>query len=313
LALLGKATSDHRSRTRGDEMFNWSDIRFFLELARLQHLTSAAARLKVDVSTVSRRVAELERALKCKLFERSADGFSLSDKGQKLLAYAERMEATATDISAEIAGDSNKELGVVRVATMEALAALVVAPDWAQFRESQPDIALELLVVSQPTNLGRREADISLTMVELVAPRLISQRIGQFAVNLYGSPAYLDRCGTPQSGSDLSCHVFIDYLEAFIAVSEVKWLRELAPEAKVILQSTSLIAQQQAAMAGVGLVALPGYAAPAWTGLVQVLPKLTIWRDLWMTVHADSEYLSRIRAASRFLRSRLPVSLDDPL
>ncbi|WP_046828519.1 LysR family transcriptional regulator [Afipia massiliensis] len=291
-------------------MFNWADIRFFLEVARQQHLSAAAARLRVDISTVSRRVAELERSLKCKLFERSADGFSLSDEGQRLLAYAEKMEAAATEISSEVAGGSSKESGVVRVATMEALAALVVAPEWSIFRELQPDIALELLVVSQPTNLGRREADISLTMIQLSAARLISQRVGRFKVNLYGSPEYLRRNGTPQSIDELSKHVFIDYLDAFVAVSEVKWLRELAPDARIVVQSTSLIAQQQAAIAGAGLVALPTYAAIPKISLQKILPDHSIWRDLWMTVHADNEYLSRIRATTQFLRSRLPLFLD---
>jgi DNA-binding transcriptional LysR family regulator len=291
-------------------MFNWADIRFFLEVARTQHLSAAATRLRVDVSTVSRRVAELERSLKCKLFERSADGFALSDEGQKLLVYAEKMEAAATDIASEVAGGPSKETGVVRVATMEALAALVVAPEWSVFREQQPDIALELLVVTQPTNLGRREADISLTMVELSAPRLISQKVGRFKVGLYGSPEYLRRHGTPKTQRDLSQHVFIDYLDAFVAVSEVKWLRELAPDARIVIQSTSLIGQQQAAIAGAGLVALPAYAAIPKSALVSVLPDHAIWRDLWMTVHSDNEYLSRIRAATQFLRSRLPSFLD---
>jgi DNA-binding transcriptional LysR family regulator len=100
-------------------------------------------------------------------------------------------------------------------------------------------------------------------------------------------------------------------LDAFVAVSEVKWLRELAPNAKIAVQSTSLIAQQQAAIAGAGLVALPTYAAVPKGSLKKILPDHAIWRDLWMTVHEDNEYLSRIRAATQFLRSRLPIFLDN--
>jgi DNA-binding transcriptional LysR family regulator len=128
--------------------------------------------------------------------------------------------------------------------------------------------------------------------------------------NGYGSPEYLRRNGTPKSIGELSKHVFVDYLDAFVAVSEVKWLRELAPEAKIVVQSTSLIAQQQAAIAGAGLVALPTYAAIPKSSLQKILPDHSIWRDLWMTVHSDNEYLSRIRAATQFLRSRLPLFLD---
>ena len=173
------------------------------------------------------------------------------------------MESAANDIAAEVAGSQGHETGVVRVATMEALAALVIAPEWANFRRGKVTTGLELLVVSQPTNLGRREADISLTMVELDAPRLISRKIGRFSVNLYASPNYLRDRGHRASEADISGPHFSDYLDAFVAISEVKWLREIAPEAKIVLQSTSLVAQQQAAIAGVGIAALPAYAAGA--------------------------------------------------
>ncbi len=292
-------------------MFNWGDIRFFLELARQQQLSAAAGRLKVDTSTVSRRVLELEKALKRKLFERTAQGFTLSEEGQKLLALAERMEYAAAEITSEMADGGSSDRGVVRVATMEALATMVVAPQWAAFRRSAPNIGLELMVVFQPTNLGRREADISLTMMRLDSPRLNSQRIGKFAVNLYGSARYLEEHGVPKPPSDLRDHCFIDYLDAFVSVSEVRWLRELAPEAHIVMQSTSLIAQQQAAIAGIGLAALPAYAAPTGCGLVKVMPQKTIWRDLWMTVHADNEYLSRIKAAAQFLKAQIPSALHN--
>jgi DNA-binding transcriptional LysR family regulator len=262
------------------------------------------------VSTVSRRISELERALKCKLFERSAEGFSLTEEGHKLLTLAEKMEATATDIATEAAGPQGREMSIVRVATWEALAALVIAPEWANFGKDKLNVGLELLVVTQTTNLGRREADIWLTMFELDAPRLISSKVGRFAVNLYASPQYLRNHGHPKSAADLASHVFIDYLDAF-AISELKWLREFAPEARIVLQSTSLVAQQQAAIAGVGIAALPAYATGPKGSLVRLFPETTIWRDLWMTVHADNEYLSHIRAAAQFLKSRLPTVLDN--
>lgn len=63
-------------------MFNWTDVRVFLELARQEHFSTVADRLRVDISTVGRRVGQLEKTLKCKLFERTADGVVLSGEGQ---------------------------------------------------------------------------------------------------------------------------------------------------------------------------------------------------------------------------------------
>lgn len=80
-------------------MFNWNDLVFFLELARQGRLSPAARRLKVDLTTVSRRISELEKDLAVKLFERKPDGFLLTEDGHRLLAVAEKMEALALPVA----------------------------------------------------------------------------------------------------------------------------------------------------------------------------------------------------------------------
>lgn len=93
-------------------MFNWNDLTFFLELARQSRLMPAARRLKVDHTTVSRRIAELEKDLTVKLFERKHEGFVLTDDGHRLFAIADKMENLALS-AAETVGAAPRELVVV--------------------------------------------------------------------------------------------------------------------------------------------------------------------------------------------------------
>lgn len=65
-------------------MANWDDIRLFLELAREGSLSAAARRLKVDHSTVARRIATLERDLGLRLFDRLSRGYALTEEGDTL-------------------------------------------------------------------------------------------------------------------------------------------------------------------------------------------------------------------------------------
>src|SRR5260370_42313878 len=104
-------------------MFNWNDLVFFLELARQTRLMPAARRLKVDHTTVSRRISELEKDLAVRLFERKPDGFVLTEDGHKLLAIAERMEAQSHSVTETISANSTELSGRVRVSTMEGIAA----------------------------------------------------------------------------------------------------------------------------------------------------------------------------------------------
>ena len=56
---------------------NWDDLKFFLEVARTRKASSAAKRLAVDYTTVSRRISSLEGALGTLLFEKSrTNGFT---------------------------------------------------------------------------------------------------------------------------------------------------------------------------------------------------------------------------------------------
>ena len=100
-------------------MFNWNDLVFFLELARQGRLSPAARRLKVDLTTVSRRISELEKDLAVKLFERKPDGFLLTEDGHRLLAVAEKMEALALPIAESGHAAPSEPSGRVRLATME--------------------------------------------------------------------------------------------------------------------------------------------------------------------------------------------------
>jgi DNA-binding transcriptional LysR family regulator len=284
--------------------FDWSDLIFFLELARQGRLVPAAKKLRADHTTVSRRVAELERGLNCKLFDRSANGFVLTDAGQKLFAYAEVMESNALAIEENVAGVASVPSGNVRIATMEGIGSFYLAPRIPKLRALFPEIRVELVTERHLINLTKREADISISFAQMKGPRLISEKIGTFQLRLYAAPSYLERMGSPASLEDLDNHDFVDYVDDLVAISEVRWLHDVLVPSRVVFQSSSMIAQHNAAVAGVGLVLLPSFSAATDTRLIPVLTsEVSVMRSIWLTVHEDHQYLSRIKAVKRFLKA----------
>src|SRR3546814_16853194 len=89
--------------------FNWNDLRFFLAMARTGSPTTAAMQLKVDHTTVRRRIDALEDSLKVKLFEPRARGFLLTNAGNRLLATAESIEALAAGAEESVSGKDRTE------------------------------------------------------------------------------------------------------------------------------------------------------------------------------------------------------------
>src|SRR5690349_17083235 len=99
--------------------FDWNDVRAFLAVARSGRLTAAAARLGVDHSTLSRRIAALEHSLKAKLFDRSPSGYTPTDQGRRLMPLAEEMERLALGAAETVGGSAGIVEGVVRIGSPE--------------------------------------------------------------------------------------------------------------------------------------------------------------------------------------------------
>ena len=139
-------------------MYHWDDLRYFLELSRQGKLVKAAVRLHVDHTTVSRRIAVLEKQLDVRLFDKSPGGYQLTDAGLRLLPMAETIEAQSNQLYQEISGKGARLSGTVRVATPEALGSQVIARHVTEFRFEHPDIEIELVAETRRMSLSKREA-----------------------------------------------------------------------------------------------------------------------------------------------------------
>src|SRR3954454_14786428 len=82
----------HRPCAKMHGMLDWNGVRFFLAIHRAQTLAGAARALKVEHTTVGRRLTAMEAALGAKLFVRTPEGFRLTAVGEEILPLAEQAE-----------------------------------------------------------------------------------------------------------------------------------------------------------------------------------------------------------------------------
>ncbi|MCJ2083524.1 LysR family transcriptional regulator [Methylobacterium sp. J-090] len=285
------------------DLLDWNDIKVFLGAARGGSLAAAAKRLKVDQSTVSRRLANLESVLGLALFERLPSGLRLSDVGQRLLRHAEQVESAVISLQHEDHPGDGRIGGRVRLATMEGIASLYLAERLWGLRERHPDLMVDLVTSAQTVYVNRREADLFLSFFEPPGKGLISERIGAFRLGLYAAPSYLARHGCPVDRRALAQHHFVSYVDDLVQIDCVRWLDDLIEEPHTVFRSNSMIAQKSAALGGLGLVLLPSFAVTARDDLVPVLHDIAFTtRELWLNVHADLQFAPRVRAVMVFLK-----------
>lgn len=290
---------------------DWDDIKVFLHAARGGSLGSAARRLRVDQSTISRRIAHLESMLGAALFERSPSGLRVNEAGERLLCHAERIESAVIAMHEEVQCGGGPTAGRVRLGTMEGIASLYLASRLSRLRQQHPDLTVELLTSPQAVSVNRREADLFLSFFQPTGQGMVSERIGCFELGLYASRGYIEREGMPERSTDLVRHSFVTYIDDLIQLDSVRWLDDVIKNPTVSFHSNSMIAQMNAAAGGLGLVLLPSFAVDGRGDLVPVLHhKLSTVREVWINVHSDLQFVPRIRAVSGFLKATFK---SDPL
>lgn len=284
------------------EMPNWNDLRIFLEVGRSKTLAGAARRLQVDQSTISRRIAALEAALDIAVFERDHLGFRLTPKGSDLFDCVQEMEVGALALAESLGAKEHSPAGRVRVATMEGIATLYLAGEFAHLRSRHPKLQIELVTSANLVHVNRREADLFISFFPAEGRGLQSTLLGKFGLHLYAAPAYLKARGTPQSITDLDQHDFVSYVDDLVQLNTVRWLFEAIPKPRIVFHSTSMLSQMFCAADGGGIVMLPAFARPERFGLASILrEQIDVTREVWLTVHRDLQYAGRIKAASSFI------------
>lgn len=276
---------------------DWDDLRYVLVLARAGTLARTAAALRVDQSTVRRRLDALEESLGGTLVDRQRLGWTLTPLGEQVVVHAERLESEVAEIGRLAGASEDRPEGRVVVTAGEAVMAELLVPYLAGFGARFPGIALDLRVSNQVLDLARGEADIAVRLVRPKERALTARQVGTLAYALYGSPDYIARRGRPLSADDLRGHTFVTYDRTLAASPEGRWLAALVASTAIAVTSSSPFAIIAAARAGFGLATIACAFADRDPRLVRVIgPGELPRRTIWLVGHPTSRRTARVTA-----------------
>ena len=185
----------------------WSDLRIFLAIAREGTLGAAARKLAQTQPTMGRRLRVLEDALGHTLFQRTKDGFVLTDEGSTLLGHAERMEAEALAIERRLAGQTQQLEGLLRITSSDWFGAHIPTPVLAEFSILHPQVTIELLTDARFLNLSRREADVAFRIRPFDEPDVVSRKLLHMRYRAYLRQGIAQTAATCKPGCALTVWV----------------------------------------------------------------------------------------------------------
>ena len=140
---------------------NWDDVQVFLGVCRAGSISGAARQLAVNHSTVLSRIANLERTLSVRLFDRLPRGYSLTAHGHELAASVAGVPEQLDAAQRRLTGADLALSGTIRVTAPDTLGQELLLPLFAQFQAMHPQVRLELVTGSTFLNLTQREADVA--------------------------------------------------------------------------------------------------------------------------------------------------------
>jgi len=288
---------------------NWDDLKIFLYVSRRKTLAKAAQELKLDETTISRRLKRLEQNLGQTLFERLRSGHTLTSHGEALLTKAEAIERETDDISRVKVKGVRKPSGTLRISVSEGFGAYVLAPVLQEFNSAYPDIEIDLVSGSGFLSLSKRETDIAIGLSRPKSKYISSELLSEYKLHLYGSPNYLDNYDPISQIGDLMHHALIGYVDDLAYSDKLRYFHEKLPNLRPQIRSTSIIAQMRLVTNGTGLAILPDFMAEGH--LIGVLKKeLEIKRQFWFSAHQSVASTGRVKAFKEFSMSTLKSALS---
>jgi DNA-binding transcriptional LysR family regulator len=283
-------------------MMDWDDVRYFLAVARGGSVRAAAERLRVNHSTVLRRIAQLEERLGAQMFEKLPSGYRPTDAGEEILEFAEQMEASSNQMETRVFGRDQSVRGLLRVTLSPTLATHLLMPDFADFARLHPEVEMEILSSDEPVNLTNREADVAI--------RVVYDR-NALPLNLHGL-----------KGPELFGGVYMsrDLLAAWRAGASdrTRWIvrsKYGVPDwarggevrtTEVPFRTTDEEAQIVAVRQGFGMTTLPCLVGDADPLLARV-PGTTLHMHgtLWLLTQGETRKTKRVRLFAEFISRRL--------
>ncbi len=284
---------------------SWDDLRCVLAVARAGSLSGAARELRIEHSTVFRRLNAIEKRLGVKLFERSRAGYTPTAHGELAAAAAGAMESEALRIERRVLGADVQLKGVVRLTTSELFAEFLLPRMLKEFLASHPEIEIELDVSNKVVDLTRREADLALRATMVAPEHLVGHEVGELRYAVYASADLAEH--NPVRLESLPWLGFDDSM-AFLAIA--RWQRAAAAQNGARVRFNSIASMLPAVAEGLGVAILPLFAAERYPGLSRLGPVLEQPRmRLWVLSHRETRGNARVAALSRHLVKRIPQVL----
>ena len=192
-------------------MADLNALAVFAKVIEAGNFSEAARRLKMPISTVSRRVAELEDQLGVRLIERSTRNLRLTELGAEVLEHAIRSAELSEAVESIVSNRLADVSGTLRLSAMPSVSDTLLTPLVTAFQASYPEVRVQILVTERMVELIADGIDLAFRLGPLKDSCLVARRILTYRHRLVASPSYLKDREPPRKPQDLLNHRLLTF------------------------------------------------------------------------------------------------------
>jgi DNA-binding transcriptional LysR family regulator len=221
-------------------------------------LSAASRKLRVPLTSVSRRIAELEAHLKTQLLNRTSRRVTLTDAAESYIQACRRILDELDEAERVASGEYRAPQGELSVTASLVLGRVHVVPVAAAFLKAYPDILLRLRLSDRVVSLQEEHVDLGIRTGPLPDSGIVARRIGSVRRILCASPDYLLSRGRPETPQDITAHDCVTFT-GFTHAESWEFQTGGSPVSVPIrsrLQVDAAEAVVEAALAGAGIARL---------------------------------------------------------
>jgi len=280
-----------------------SRLTFFVAVAETSSFSRAAERLGLPKSSVSRGIARLEVDLGQQLFYRTTRRVTLTTAGKALYEHAASHLAALRQAIGTLPEQQEQLSGVLRVTAPNDLGISFLADLVARFCARHPEIRVEVGLTIRSVDLVGEGFDVALRVAaQLTDSSMVARKVSRMEGQLFASPSYLARRGTPRKLPDLNGHDIVRHREVEREILRRDRKRPGARDlrARIVADDYLFLRDVLRAAGGIGL--LPSFLARddlATGTLVRILPQFWVPQGTLYVVHPAARLVPRKVATFR--------------
>lgn len=286
-------------------MIDLNSLPVFARVAESLSFSEAARQLRMPVSTVSRKIADLEGCLGVQLIERTTRQLRLTEIGIEVLDEARRSAELGEAVNSIVSNRLIEVRGRITLSTPPSIADSLLAPILASFQEIYPEVLIRVFVTDRMVDHLAEGIDLALRVGELGDSTLITKPLLTYRHQLLASPEYIEEHGSPLHPGELADHRMVTFGSL---ATKRRWTLDSGSESKVTILEPKIVMNDYAGIArmlvnGVGLGDLPPIVCPhlvAEGRLIEVMPD---WRF-------RPQNLSLVRPGQRYVSKPLRLFMD---